>query len=294
MSIVRYLAKFVDKKLWKYSGVILFLIITFISVVPLTIEKVSPSQSVGTDDIQNVEHSSTDTEATLEDLRREGSIISDTFGKVYDVVRVVDGDTLDISIDGKVERVRLIGINTPETVDPRKPVECFGVEASNKAKELLIDKKVVLESDSSQGDRDKYDRLLRYVFLEDGTNINLLLVKSGYAYEYTYNLPYRYQAEFKEAQKYASTRKSGLWGDTCSTLDILQPDTLPETALTQVGEINSCTIKGNISSDDEKIFHVIGCDYYNKTVIDESKGERWFCSEQDALAAGWRKALNCN
>ena len=63
---------------------------------------------------------------------------------------MVDGDTIDVSIDGKVKRLRLIGINTPETVDPRKLVECFGVEASNKAKSLLIGKKVSLESDGSQ------------------------------------------------------------------------------------------------------------------------------------------------
>src|SRR3989344_1151435 len=58
----------------------------------------------------------------------------------YAVVKVVDGDTVDLSINGKVERVRLIGMNTPETVDPRKPVECFGKEASNRAKELLTGK----------------------------------------------------------------------------------------------------------------------------------------------------------
>ena len=56
----------------------------------------------------------------------------------YQVIKVVDGDTITIDLNGKAETIRLIGINTPETVDPRKPVECFGVEASNKAKELLI------------------------------------------------------------------------------------------------------------------------------------------------------------
>lgn len=131
--------------------------------------------------------------------------------KTYDVVKVVDGDTLDVSIEGKVERLRLIGIDTPETVDPRKPVECFGIEASNKAKAVLAGKKVSLEGDNTQGERDKYDRLLRYVFLEDGTNFNLFMVKEGYAYEYTYSLPYKYHAEFKLAQKNAEINKKGLW-----------------------------------------------------------------------------------
>ena len=57
---------------------------------------------------------------------------------------------------------------------------------------------------------------------------------------------------------------------------------------------SSCTIKGNIGSGGDKIYHVSGCGSYEKTTIDKSKGERWFCSEQDALDAGWRKALNCN
>lgn len=206
--------------------------------------------------------------------------------KAYDVVRVVDGDTIDVSFDGKIERLRLIGINTPETVDPRKPVECFGTDASNKAKSVLSGKKVILESDSSQGERDKYNRLLRYVFLEDGTSFNLLMVREGYAYEYTYDLPYKYQASFKEAQKQAEANKTGLWGDTCN-------GKATSVDITQTGS-NSCTIKGNINSKGEKIYHAIGCGSYNKTTIDESKGEKWFCSDEEAVNAGWRKALNCN
>ncbi|MFA6273647.1 MAG: thermonuclease family protein [Candidatus Paceibacterota bacterium] len=208
----------------------------------------------------------------------------------YSVVKVVDGDTIDVSINGKTERLRLIGINTPETVDPRKPVECFGVEASNKAKSLLSNKKVGLESDPSQGERDKYDRLLRYVYLEDGTNFNLLMIKEGYAYEYTYDLPYRYQTNFKEAQKYAQDNKLGLWGDTCDGKNT--PVTTTTTIQPSTGS-NGCTIKGNISSGG-KIYHVIGCGSYNATKIDESVGEKWFCTEKEALDAGWRKALNCS
>jgi micrococcal nuclease len=139
-------------------------------------------------------------------------------GPSYSVVAVVDGDTLDVSIDGKVERLRMIGINTPETVDPRKPVECFGKEASNKAKELLSDQVVRLEADPSQGERDKYSRLLRYVFLADGRSFNQLMISEGYAYEYTYDTAYEYQSEFKQAQKDAEAAKRGLWADNaCET-----------------------------------------------------------------------------
>lgn len=136
---------------------------------------------------------------------------------LYQVTKVVDGDTIDVEINGKTERLRLIGINTPETVDPRKSVECFGKEASNKAKEMLSGKKVYLESDISQGERDKYGRLLSYVFLEDGTNFNFWMIDNGYAYEYTYNLPYKYQIDFKKAQTDAQNNKIGLWSpDACN------------------------------------------------------------------------------
>jgi micrococcal nuclease len=210
---------------------------------------------------------------------------------LYSVIKVVDGDTIDVSINGTTERIRLIGINTPETVDPRKPVECFGKEASAKAKELLTNKKVYLEADPSQGERDKYNRLLRYVFFEDGTSFNLLIIKEGYAYEYTYDIPYKYQTEYKQAQKVAQSSKAGLWGDICqneATAVYIGPN------MASSSNSEACTIKGNISSTKEKIYHVIGCGSYAKTTIDESKGEKWFCSEQDALNAGWRKALNCN
>jgi micrococcal nuclease len=137
--------------------------------------------------------------------------VASSEAKFYSVVRVIDGDTLVVDFDGKNETVRLIGVNSPEVNDPRKPVECFGIEASNKAKEILTGKKVRLEADPTQGDRDKYRRLLRYVFLEDGTNFNQLMIEQGYAFEYTYHFPYRYQKEFKEAQKKAEKEGRGLW-----------------------------------------------------------------------------------
>ncbi len=135
----------------------------------------------------------------------------------YQVIKVVDGDTMDVNIDGKIERLRLIGIDTPETVDPRKDVQCFGKEASNKARELLQGKFVTLESDDSQSVRDKYKRLLVYVFLPDGTNFNKFMIEEGYAYEYTYDSAYKYQSEFKEAQINAQSSNKGLWNpSTCS------------------------------------------------------------------------------
>lgn len=133
------------------------------------------------------------------------------------VVNIVDGDTIDIMFNCKKERVRLIGINTPETVDPRRPVQCFGKEASDKTKSLLSGATVRIEIDPTQNERDKYGRLLAYIFL-DNVNINKKLIEDGYAYEYTYGKAYKYKKEFKAAQTEAREQKRGLWADgVCST-----------------------------------------------------------------------------
>ena len=137
----------------------------------------------------------------------------------YPVVKVIDGDTISIIKDGKTVTLRLIGLDTPETVDPRKPVQCFGKAASDKAKELLAGKTVRLEFDSSQGLLDKYGRTLAYVFLPPQPNVpaeilfNEYMIAEGYGHEYTYNLPYKYQKEFKAAEARAREEKKGLWAN---------------------------------------------------------------------------------
>lgn len=137
-------------------------------------------------------------------------------GKTAKIISVIDGDTVEVEIDGDLHKVRLIGIDTPETKHPSKPVECFGHEASKFLTDLVGGKSVRLQSDSSQDDQDKYDRLLRYIFLDDGTNINLKMVSDGYAYEYTYQTPYQYQSEFKDAENNARKQSKGLWSEgTC-------------------------------------------------------------------------------
>ncbi|HYE22966.1 MAG TPA: thermonuclease family protein [Candidatus Paceibacterota bacterium] len=131
--------------------------------------------------------------------------------ETYRVQRVVDGDTLVVDISGSEITLRLIGVNTPETVDPRKPVECFGKEASAQTTSLLAGQNVLLGFDSSQGNWDKYNRLLTYVYREDGLFINKYLIENGYGHEYTYNTPYKFQEEFDEAEEYARENKKGLW-----------------------------------------------------------------------------------
>ena len=151
--------------------------------------------------------------------------IPSTAETYYRVLKVVDGDTLAVEMGGKNVTIRLIGLDTPETVDPRKPVQCFGKEASDKAKEMLAGKSVRIEMDASQGELDKYGRLLAYVYLPDGVLFNKLMIELGFGHEYTYNLPYKYQKEFKAAEIAARERKVGLWG-----LKQSQSDCSPEPA----------------------------------------------------------------
>lgn len=133
----------------------------------------------------------------------------------YPVVAVVDGDTIDVRMGSRVESVRLIGIDTPEMQTRERDAQCFGPEASAATRELLEGKVVRLEFDASQGRRDRYDRLLAFVWLED-LHVNEWLVRQGYAREYTYSAPYRYQAGFKAAEAEARAAARGLWAaDTC-------------------------------------------------------------------------------
>lgn len=138
------------------------------------------------------------------------------------VSRVVDGDTVDVVGDGRTVRLRLIGIDTPEVVDPRKPVQCFGREASARAHALLDGQTVGLEADPSQGELDRYGRRLRYLWLADGRLFNLQLVAEGYAHEYTYRLPYKYQAVFQRAEREAREQGRGLWATTTCAGDTSQ------------------------------------------------------------------------
>ena len=130
------------------------------------------------------------------------------------VSRVIDGDTVAVVLNGKRKKVRIIGIDTPETVDTRKSIQCFGKKASAIAKQKLTGETVLLEIDPTQGEKDKYGRLLRYIWTNNGKiDFGKFMITAGYAYEYTYKLPYKYQQEYKQAEKEARETKKGLWAD---------------------------------------------------------------------------------
>ena len=130
-----------------------------------------------------------------------------------EVIRTVDGDTIEVKFpDGAIKKVRLIGIDTPETVDPRKPVECFGKEASAKMKELVNGKTVTLKRKLNEN-RDGYGRLLRYVYVGD-LFVNAEMIKQGFAYAYTkYPFDAALMEEFRQYEKEARENKLGLWAD---------------------------------------------------------------------------------
>lgn len=122
------------------------------------------------------------------------------------VKRVIDGDTLELSAG---ERVRLIGVDTPETKDPRKPVQYFGREAAEFTRRMVEGKRVRLEYDWER--RDKYGRTLAYVYLEDGTFLNAEIIRQGYGFAYTRS-PFKYLEEFRKLEQEAREAGRGLWG----------------------------------------------------------------------------------
>lgn len=127
------------------------------------------------------------------------------------IVSVVDGDTIKVNTGQDLETVRLIGIDTPETVHPSKPVECFGKEASARLAELLeVGEAVILEKDAIGDTIDKYGRLLRYVIVDGKTDINARMVEEGYAYAYT-TYPFDRSAEYVALEAQAKAAGRGLW-----------------------------------------------------------------------------------
>ncbi len=136
-------------------------------------------------------------------------------GDRYLVTKVIDGDTFYIKLNGDTVSIRMIGIDTPETVDPRRPVGCFGKKSSDETKRLIEGKEVILTRDIS--DTDKYNRLLRYVFLPvsggETLFINDYLIRQGFAKSLTYPPDVKYNERFVEAERDARENLRGLWSE---------------------------------------------------------------------------------
>src|SRR5450759_3763669 len=137
-------------------------------------------------------------------------------GTTASVARVVDGDTLKARIAGRTETVRVIGLDTPESVKPGTPVECFALRASAEAERLLpIGAAIRLESDPTQAARDRYGRLLAHVWLADDTLYAEQMIRGGFGIHYVYGgVPSIYARWLAAAQDAARTAQRGLWSPT--------------------------------------------------------------------------------
>ena len=139
--------------------------------------------------------------------------VTDTFqsGETYPFLRVVDGDTVTVGIGTRAEYVRIIGIDAPEPNDPGGP-ECYANESTEHLTALLSTGTVRIIFDPTQGLRDKYNRLLAYVELPDGTDAGLAMLENGFAREYLYDAPYERRGGYLAAEQIAAREQRGLWG----------------------------------------------------------------------------------
>lgn len=149
---------------------------------------------------------------SMPDIRSRVLSLTTTVPEGYvSVVEAIDGDTIVVKEGGEERTVRLLGVDTPETKDPRRAVQCFGHEASKYTKSLVTGRAVRLVIDPAEGDKDKYGRLLRYVYFEDGTMLNDRLVYEGYAFAYE-KFPTARTEVLKKMEKDARDNNRGLWG----------------------------------------------------------------------------------
>lgn len=213
---------------------------------------------------------------------------------VAKVIRVIDGDTIDIEYNGKQYSVRYIGIDTPETGMGSKPREYYSQEATQRNVDLVKDKSVTLVKDISN--TDQYGRLLRYVLVDD-IFVNHALVNEGFAHAVTFPPDIACVDLFNAAQESARLNNKGLWKNI--PLSALSPTPFPNTPTPKIAaecpfgckqKVPGCEIKGNINNQGEKIYHLPGSEWYDGTIINASSGERWFCTTKEAENNGWRPA----
>ena len=204
----------------------------------------------------------------------------ETDKKLYSVTHIVDGDTIDIDYNGETTRIRLIGVDTPETVDSRTTVQCFGQEASDYLKSTLTGKQVSIESDPTQSDRDKYGRLLRYVYLDGKEDVGLSIIANGYGHEYTYNIPYQKQSEYKTAEQSAESNRLGLWSPTTCNGDTTKPATSQTSNPAAASSTNSASKQQSSSKVPSSAKNTTPTCYH------EEAGRCWDDIENEAYSAG--------
>lgn len=226
------------------------------------------------------------------DLENNNESVQENKGKTFiaKIVKVIDGDTVKIQLpNGNEETVRLLLIDTPETVHPTKGIQPFGPEASQFSKKLMPTNSEV-EVELGIGERDKYGRLLAYFYV-DGKMVNKMLLEKGLArVAYVYAPNTKYLNEFEAIQKNAQQKEVGIWSieNYVTSRGFAEKETDYTEQKKTDTKSNGCNeprIKGNINSKGEKIYHIPSGQYYKIT-----KAEEMFCTEKDAQQAGFRKS----
>ncbi len=207
---------------------------------------------------------------------RQGTVLPQSRGQIIGRASVIDGDTLEI----RGQSIRLFGIDALE--DDQKCLaggerQRCAQRAANALAARIDQRNLRCE----KRDRDRYGRIVGVCYV-DGEDLNAWLVAEGWALAYR-----RYSLLYVDEEEAARRARKGVW----RTRFVKPWEARRGKRLGQRIARRRCAIKGNIGADGERIYHVPGGYYYAQTRIDEAKGERWFCSEADARAAGWRRAL---
>lgn len=192
--------------------------------------------------------------------------------EVFKVIEVIDGDTFKIYQGNQTRRVRLMGVNAPETG------KCLSREAKEKLAGLILDKNVTLADQFL----DPFGRIMANVFT-DGKYVNQEILMSGLGRMDYYKNPRR--DELKKAYEEVRKKKLGIFGDACisKTSPVLSTSGSP------------CTVKGNIDDNTQKKFYYLpACKNYSQVIIDLSTEDQWLCSEAEAIKAGFTKSKTCN
>jgi endonuclease YncB( thermonuclease family) len=223
-------------------------------------------------------------------------VLTVTLGSVRDAfadplvgrATVVDGDTIEI----RGERIRLNGIDAPESrqlcQDAKGQDYRCGQVSSNGLDQFLAQSR---PTTCNLTERDRYGRIVGECYRADGQPVASWLVRNGHAMDW----PRYSNGTYADEQANAKAGRLGIWAGNSQLpweWRAAQHEAAPMPIQTLASSTNSggCKIKGNISKNGMRIYHMLGQRYYAKTVISENDGERWFCSEGDAHAAGWRKA----
>lgn len=225
-------------------------------------------------------------ERTTDFLSDGAGVVRDALeGQVADAAltgsaRIIDGDTLDV----RGSRVRLHGIDAPESAQRCRSGGRFwscGHEATRALSRRIGSRPVACE----ERDRDRYGRSVAVCWV-GGEDVNAWMVAEGWAFAYR-----KYSMRYVAEEMAAKSAKRGVWrGDVVAPWDWRRGKRLADTGTTVKRGSGRCDIKGNISKAGKRIYHVPGGRFYNQTRINTSRGERWFCSEAEARAAGWRRS----